>query len=134
MTPTELFCANAGDSRTVACQGGEAVELSEDHNLRDPFECKRVIEAGGFCSGGRVNGYLAVSRGFGDFECKREFPDAGLEWYKKFHQVTCVPDVKVVKRSDTSFVVLACDGIWDCLSSDKVIDFYASQMKAVDSV
>ena len=34
--------------------------------------------------------------------------------------VTCDPEVKVVDRKpDDDFVVLACDGIWDCLSSEE---------------
>lgn len=31
ITPEYIYCANAGDSRAVACVNGQAVELSRDH-------------------------------------------------------------------------------------------------------
>ena len=32
--------------------------------------------------------------------------------------ITCVPEIKVEKISKSSeFLVIACDGIWDCLTS-----------------
>jgi protein phosphatase 2C family protein 2/3 len=38
--------------------------------------------------------------------------------------VTCFPDVSVRKRIDgkDDFIMLACDGIWDCLSSEQCIE------------
>ncbi len=36
--------------------------------------------------------------------------------------ITCVPEVKVVKiNKDHDFLVIACDGIWDCLTSQECI-------------
>lgn len=31
ITPDYIYCANAGDSRAVACIGGNTKELSKDH-------------------------------------------------------------------------------------------------------
>jgi len=31
ITPEFIYCANAGDSRAVACVNGQALELSRDH-------------------------------------------------------------------------------------------------------
>jgi serine/threonine protein phosphatase PrpC len=31
ITPEYIYCANAGDSRAVACVNGQVVELSRDH-------------------------------------------------------------------------------------------------------
>ena len=31
ITPTEIYCANAGDSRAVLCNEDKAYPLSEDH-------------------------------------------------------------------------------------------------------
>ena len=47
LTGTEIYCANAGDSRTVMCERGNAVELSADHKPDLPEERSRIIKAGG---------------------------------------------------------------------------------------
>ena len=73
LTPTSLVCANAGDSRAVCARdGARAVPLSYDHKPDDEDEERRIREAGGYVSGGRVEGDLAVSRGLGDFRFKEE--------------------------------------------------------------
>lgn len=66
----EVYTANAGDSRSVLCNNGEAIPLSKDHKPDDPEEKRRIIELGGFVNDNRVNGSLNLSRAFGDFEYK----------------------------------------------------------------
>ncbi|KAJ1464436.1 phosphatase 2C-like domain-containing protein [Baffinella frigidus] len=65
-----VLVANAGDSRAVACVGGKAVALSQDHKPNLPVERARVQAAGGTvtCLMGcyRVMGMLAMSRALGD--------------------------------------------------------------------
>ncbi|CCW72049.1 unnamed protein product [Phytomonas sp. Hart1] len=61
-----------------------------------------------------------MSRAMGDFsyKAKADLDDAN-------QQVIAVPDVVIVERdpeADT-FVVLACDGIFDVLSNEQLIDF-----------
>jgi serine/threonine protein phosphatase PrpC len=37
--------------------------------------------------------------------------------------ITCVPEIKKVElTSDDKFLVIACDGIWDCLTSEEAVD------------
>ena len=36
ITPDTIYCANAGDSRAVACVNGKTEELSRDHKPLDP--------------------------------------------------------------------------------------------------
>ena len=70
-TPRWLVCANAGDSRAVYSRSSHcAVPLSYDHKPEDEGEERRIREAGGYVTGGRVEGDLAVSRGLGDFRFK----------------------------------------------------------------
>ena len=38
--------------------------------------------------------------------------------------VTAVPEIMVEQlRADHDFMIIACDGIWDCLSSQQAVDF-----------
>ena len=70
VTPMEIYCANAGDSRTVMCERGNMVELSKDHKPDLPNERSRIIKSGGTVVEGRVNGALSLSRAIGDFDFK----------------------------------------------------------------
>lgn len=74
ITPTEIYVANAGDSRVVlALKKGEkyqAVELSEDHKPELKGEKARIEKAGGFVEDNRVKGVLNLSRSLGDLEYK----------------------------------------------------------------
>lgn len=67
----------------------------------------------------RVNGNLALSRAIGDFEFKSN-PD--LSPHEQI--VTCVPDLieHTLDYDEDEFVILACDGIWDCLTSQDCVD------------
>ena len=127
VTPMELYCANAGDSRSVMCEKGYAVDLSKDHKPDLPEERNRIHKAGGEVLEGRVNGMLALSRAIGDFDYKPITPpkDAQPHWFLNNHMVTSFPDV-VVKpfHKDVEFMVLACDGIWDCKTSDQVVQYF----------
>ncbi|ORX97838.1 protein phosphatase 2C [Basidiobolus meristosporus CBS 931.73] len=120
ITPDKrIFVGNAGDSRAVISVGGNAKALSEDHKPVNEGESARIVAAGGFVEFGRVNGNLALSRAIGDFEFKQN-----LKLNPEEQVVTANPDVAVHDITpDDEFIVLACDGIWDCLTSQEVIDF-----------
>lgn len=114
-----VYVGNAGDSRAVISIKGDATEMSDDHKPVKKEESTRITKAGGFVEFGRVNGNLALSRAIGDFEFKQN-PSLSPE----DQIVTAYPDVKKEKiTEETEFLVLACDGIWDCLSSQQVINF-----------
>ena len=66
----QIYCANAGDSRSVASKGRKAEPLSYDHKPEDPAEMQRINKAGGTVSFGRVDGGLNLSRAIGDLEYK----------------------------------------------------------------
>ena len=73
ITSTHIFCANAGDSRTVLgrSSGSEmCFALSDDHKPDNPEEKARIEACGGFVEENRVNGSLNLSRSLGDFEYK----------------------------------------------------------------
>lgn len=114
----KIYVANAGDSRSVLGTKGEAKPLSFDHKPQNEGESSRIRAAGGFVEYGRVNGNLALSRAIGDFEFKS---NQSLEPEKQI--VTSDPEITVHEPTeDDEFLVIACDGIWDCLTSQQVVD------------
>ncbi|KAF4996569.1 hypothetical protein FGRMN_4410 [Fusarium graminum] len=115
----KLYVANAGDSRGVLGIKGRAKPLSQDHKPQLENEKNRIVAAGGFVDFGRVNGNLALSRAIGDFEFKKS-----AELSPENQIVTAYPDVEQHDLTDEDeFLVLACDGIWDCQSSQAVVEF-----------
>mmetsp|Transcript_41045 Transcript_41045/g.94445 ORF Transcript_41045/g.94445 Transcript_41045/m.94445 type:complete len:391 (-) Transcript_41045:33-1205(-) len=132
--PSMIAVANAGDSRAVLCRDGQAVALSEDHKPQSPGERARITRAGGTVERQqlgpfvqfRVNGHLNLSRSIGDLQYKRN-PELGPH-----EQIICsTPDVQVFPRHPSDeFIVLACDGIWDVMSSQEVISFVRDRMRA----
>lgn len=119
ITKNRIYVANAGDSRTVLGVKGIAKALSFDHKPQHEGERARICAAGGFVEAGRVNGNLALSRAIGDFEFK-QIPSLSPEE----QAVTASPDIMERAISpDDEFVVLACDGIWDCMHSQDVVEF-----------
>ena len=121
----KLFFANAGDSRSVLCKNGQAFAMSVDHKPTIKEELKRIEKAGGWVSDGRVLGNLNLSRGLGDSEYKQD------EKLKPEQQILSnLPDVKIENLTgDIDFVVIACDGIWDCKTNQEVCDFFADKFK-----
>lgn len=115
----QLLVANAGDSRCVLSRRGQAHDLSKDHKPDLNAEKERILNAGGFVQYGRVNGSLNLSRAIGDMELKQ---NKSLPAEKQI--VTANPDITTVELSDDDdFLIIACDGIWDCMSSQEAVDF-----------
>lgn len=72
ITETEVYCANAGDSRCVLSNNGSAIEMSIDHKPENYAEKLRIERAGGFVEDNRVKGILNLSRSLGDLEYKQD--------------------------------------------------------------
>ncbi|GLU01235.1 hypothetical protein SLE2022_185480 [Rubroshorea leprosula] len=120
----QLIVANAGDSRCVISRKGQAYNLSRDHKPDLEAEKDRILKAGGFIHAGRVNGSLNLARAIGDIEFKQnKFLSADKQI------VTANPDINTVELcDDDEFIVLACDGIWDCMSSQQLVDYIHEQL------
>ncbi|KAG9157541.1 hypothetical protein Leryth_023965 [Lithospermum erythrorhizon] len=122
----QLIVANAGDSRCVLSRKGHAYPMSEDHKPNKESEKERITEAGGYVHIGRVNGSLNLARAIGDsfFKMNKSLP-------AEKQIVTANPDIRSVElNNDDEFLILACDGIWDCMSNQEVVDFVKEQLNS----
>jgi serine/threonine protein phosphatase PrpC len=142
-----LTVANAGDSRAVLCRrrhrsrivtddgtddgtdvdtGHYAFPLSYDHKPSQTHELNRILCSGGFVNHfGRINGNLNLSRSIGDLKYK-QVPGIPPE----DQMITAEPDImQIVLKDDDEFIILGCDGIWDCLSNEQAVNFVANRIQ-----
>lgn len=113
-----------GDSRAIASVRGTVQQLSFDHKPNNELESKRIVAAGGWVEFNRVNGNLALSRALGDFVFKKNEKKRAEEQI-----VTAYPDVEVCEITDDhEFIVIACDGIWDVMNNDEVLEFVRNRI------
>ncbi len=80
----------------------------------------RIEKAGGkVTADGRVNGGLNLSRAIGDHTYK-----ANKSINLEDQMITAYPDVKSMELTENDeFMILACDGIWNFMSSQDVVDY-----------
>ena len=117
----KLFIANAGDARAILSRNGRAVRLTQDHKPSDEKEKKRITDSGGFITNDRVNGILGVSRAFGDHLLKK--------W------VVSTPFyVDTDLQEGDSMVIIACDGVWDVMQDQEVIESARGESSRSSSV
>lgn len=138
-----IILANTGDSRSImSLDGRNCKTLSFDHKPSNMGERVRIENSGGYVINGRVNEILALSRAFGDFKFKIPFIELKannntfLEKNKRFFkndlihlppelfQVSSEPDLLIYdlqQLKQPEFIILACDGIWDCYRNDDLI-------------
>ena len=110
----KLWIINVGDSRVIKCNKCNIAEqLSLDHKPNNPIEKKRIEQLGGNINfdgfDWRVKG-LSLSRAFGDLDCTPF--------------VNHIPDIfnyEII--SDDKFLVFGCDGLYDVLSNQDIVDF-----------
>lgn len=121
-----IFCANAGDSRCVLVHGRKAIDLSRDHKPNDEDEFSRITKAGGFVSpDGRVDGNLNLSRALADFAYKKDKSLKPIE-----QKISCEAEVRRRELDSTDrYLLLGCDGIYEKVSSQQLVNFMLARMK-----
>jgi serine/threonine protein phosphatase PrpC len=126
------ICANVGDSRAIIATNEKRFDteetlyaLSFDHKPDLPVEYARIESAGGYVANSRVNGDLAVSRAFGDFQFK-DRADLKPEEQK----VIAVPDIEcMLQQVDVDeFILVASDGLFDVFTSIELIAYVRSRL------
>lgn len=118
--------ANIGDSRGVLCLKGKVYALSSDHKPTDRAERERIEHAGLKVVNGRINHGLNLSRAFGD-----HFYKCNAKLSPREQAVTAFPDVVSAHHHirPGDFMVLACDGVWNCMSNKELCNYIRKQMK-----
>ena len=96
------------------------MRLSYDHKGTDRAEQMRVESCGGFVLNGRVSGMLAVTRALGDHMLKDSVTSEPF-----FHQVALAPD--------DSWLIVACDGLWDVVSDAEAVAHIQACASASDA-
>ena len=94
----------------------EAVVISDIHRPTVVSEKNRIEKAGGAVFSGRVFGALAVSRSLGDGDFKIPVSEANFVTSEPFfntHELT----------KEYSFLLLACDGLFDKLTPQESVEF-----------
>jgi len=130
MTDTQIILSNLGDSRAIICErDGDSIKIVRntiDHKPELQDEKKRIELAKGYVNMNRVNGNLNLSRSVADFEYKQ---DKNIDRCKQ--QVIADPDIyEYTINKNTEFMILACDGVWDCWSNTQVANFVWSKIRA----
>ncbi|KAL5268790.1 hypothetical protein ACHWQZ_G002589 [Mnemiopsis leidyi] len=125
ITKTDIICANCGDSRAIFSRAGDLKLVTRDHKPYNDDERRRIEKAGGSVMMQRVNGSLAVSRALGDYEYKSTQNMPSIE-----QQVSPQPEIFVLERDyeHDEFLVIACDGIWDVMSNQQVLEFVHKEL------
>lgn len=121
----ELIVANAGDSRCVLARGKRALGMSRDHKPTLKVERRRIKKAGGFVNNeGRVDGNLNLSRALGDFAYKK---DTNLKATEQ--KISCEAEIRSKSLTPADrYVVLGCDGIFEKMTNQALVDFLLPQL------
>ncbi|CAD7959584.1 unnamed protein product [Amoebophrya sp. A25] len=115
------------------------IKCSQDHKPSKPSELERIRKAGGYVSGiaetpgmmmaecPRLDGNLAVSRGFGDFQYKQ-----GLKIPACEQKVSCHPELFALNDLHKGdLMILACDGVFDVMSNHDLVEFILKKYEAL---
>ena len=120
-----IYIANVGDSLSVMYKKGKAYNLNKEHQLIIEEEKDRVLKSGATIVGYRINGMLNLTRALGDLKFKL---NPNLKVYEQ--SVIAVPEItKIELTNDIDFIIMGCDGVWDCVKRQLVCDFVSKQIK-----
>ena len=124
----DLVVANAGDCRAVLCRRGLPLDMSIDHRPSLPAEQLRLEAAGASVDDGYLNGILSLSRALGDWDLKSPSADPLAPRH-------LIPDPELHRlrlTDDDEFLIMACDGVWDVMTSAEAVDIVRGGLRRHD--
>ena len=124
----ELVIASVGDSRAILCREGKAHLLTNDHTPSSTDERNRVLASGGSVEVDgemtpRVNGRLAMTRCFGNFDLKP-------------FGVVPIPEIQMleVDQDKDSFLALITDGVSAVMNTNQAVGILSSSTEPEEAV
>ena len=135
----DIFIANTGDCRSVLGRKKKdnswvSIPLSTDHTFQNRNEVGRIMkehpgEEHTVFKYARLLGTLMPLRSFGDVSLKwredqlRAIGEYILPGYRTPPYLTAEPEVTHQQLTNhDKFVVIATDGLWDCLTNEQVVN------------
>ncbi len=121
-----IYIANVGDSLSVMYKNKKAYNLNREHQIIIESEKERVLKSGATIVGYRINGMLNLTRAIGDLRFKSN-------QQLKRHEQSVISLPEITKIEDTEgidFIIMGCDGVWDCVKRQMVCDFVEKEIKA----
>jgi protein phosphatase 2C len=116
---------NVGDSRAVVCNKDNfAIPLSKDHKPNQPEEKTRL----------KILNAPVTMDSYGDWRVKQLSVSRSFGDYDTFPFVTHRPDIFNYRLYNDKFIILGCDGLWDCITNQDAVDYvlnncYQSNLK-----
>lgn len=121
-----IYLANVGDSLSVMYKNNEAIKLNQEHKTTLKSEYERITKCGGQIFNNRIEGKLNLTRAIGDLAFKNKL---NLKFYEQ--SVTAYPEITKIKNTeDIEFIIMGCDGLWDCVEPQKLCESISQRIKA----
>jgi len=124
---------NLGDCRAIISRNGLTIQLTKDHRPCNIDEIKRIKHVNSLLKYNETKRDIYLDRAgdwrVGDLSVSRAFGDLD-----NIPQITHIPDIFLYKlNNDDEFIVMGCDGLWDKLHSEEVINFIRINLKYPDT-
>ncbi len=121
-----IYIANVGDSLSLMYKNGEIYKLSNEHKTTLKSEILRIKKFNKIkLIHNRIDGKLNITRAIGDLNYKKN------ENLKPFEQIiTSYPEINKIKMTDDiDFIIMASDGVWDCVDQEKLCETIEKELK-----
>ena len=103
-----LHCSNIGNNKCIIINKRGLWRISNDHNINDPKERKRIILKGGILNISKMFGKLKSSRTFGDWSIKQ------------YGGVICEPHISVTDlKEDDLYLIIGSEKVWQYIKDEE---------------
>ena len=112
-----LFCANVGNNRCLLINRKGVLKLTNDHNINDPEEHKRIIRKGGILNMNQLFGKYTSSRSFGHWSIK------------KYGGIISDPHITIIDLNDDDFyLIIGSEKVWKYLRDEECLKFVENKI------